>query len=763
MATRSSPRVFVSYSHDSESHKARVFDLVQRLRTDGIDAWSDHFETSPPQGWPRWMQTEVEKADFVVLVCTATYRTRFEGRAEPGTGRGVTWEGLLATQLLYGGELDHARVFAVVFDRHDIEVVPLAARPGSSWVLDVDYPKVLGHLRGIAAFTPVPLGSPPEHEGMPEQMSPLDQLAVLKQQLEAKSEAGADTSELRAAILDLRRQIRDGPSLLPEETLLGRYRLKQIVGDGGFATVWRAFDMHKLTNVAVKVLHGHHLRDASSVDRFAKGAERMATLSHPGVVGIIHEVEVHDDHHHFFVMKWCAGGDLRMVSDAKVSLSAIADALDGLIHAHERGLVHRDVKPGNILLDEAGRGLISDFDLVRAEGSTDGTRTGAGMGSFVYAAPEQLQAAAQVDARADVYGAAMTVAYALTGKDPPLLPLLTHPAYVGALPCGPELWEVLRGALAYDREQRSTTCARLAAAIRAEVARPVDVAVAQPTPAPVIGGPIIQMPATRPVSGSLIQVPTTRLATSRPTWVQDLGKDEYGHWRSFRLGPVEQRMRWIEAGSFTMGSPADEPERNPDEGPQHQVTISRGFWLADTPCTQELWAIVMGDNPSSRMSPLWPVTSVSWNDVRAFLVKLDALLPSFGAVLPTEAQWEYACRAGTSEATYARGGETLGDIAWFMDNSGGRLHDVGTLRCNPWGLHDMLGNVWEWCVDGKRDYRTERVGNPSTPLDESARPVVRGGGYWDTAQHVRAACRRTHRSGSSYRRTGFRLAGTRRR
>lgn len=711
MRTGQAPRVFVSYSHDSEPHAARVLALVQRLRGDGIDAWLDRFVSSPEQGWPRWMQDEVEKADFVVLVCTATYRTRFEGRAEAGSGRGVNFEGVIAGQLLYDGKLDHARVIAVLFEREEVDAVPLAVRPSSRWVLDAGYSELLGHLRGSGAVTPVALGVPLANEGMPEQMSLADQLSVLEEQLELRTVAEQDVTQLRAAILDLRRRIRAGPSVSAGEVLRGRYRLIDEVGRGGFATVWRAYDLRTRTAVAVKLLHGHHVRDGSSVERFIKGAERMAALSHPGVVRIVERPTVHDQHHHFFVMKWCAGGDLRRVRDRQAALAAIADALDGLVHAHEQGFVHRDVKPGNILLDERGHGLISDFDLVRAEGSTDGTKTGAGMGSFVYAAPEQLQAAAQVDARADVYGAAMTVAYALTGVDPPVFPLLTNPGYVDALACGLELRAALRGALGYDREQRTTTCTQLAAAIRAEL--------------------------------------------SGPIWIVEAEPDAHGRWATLRIDEVSQRMRWIEPGSFMMGSPRSDPDALSKEMPQHRIVIGKGFWLADTPCTQALWEAVMGSNPSSRKSPRWPVTDVSWTEVQTFLFTLDALLPSFGAALPTEAQWEYACRAGTSGPTYGDIDEPLGDIAWFDGNSGRVPHDVATKRCNPWGLFDMLGNVWEWCADGKRAYGQAAVQDPVGP---GSSRIVRGGGCWSIALHVRAAYRSTIEPGERDVGFGFRIA-----
>ena len=140
-----------------------------------------------------------------------------------------------------------------------------------------------------------------------------------------------------------------------------------------------------------------------------------------------------------------------------------------------------------------------------------------------------------------------------------------------------------------------------------------------------------------------------------PSWADKngWGTDEYGHWVTFSVEnkqgqKITQRMRWIEPGTFLMGSPENEPERLDDEGPQHSVTIGRGFWLFDTACTQALWEAVMGENPSRFKGADRPVENVSWNDCQDFLQRLNERLPGLDLALPSEAQWEYACRAGTT-------------------------------------------------------------------------------------------------------------------
>ena len=274
-----------------------------------------------------------------------------------------------------------------------------------------------------------------------------------------------------------------------------------------------------------------------------------------------------------------------------------------------------------------------------------------------------------------------------------------------------------------------------------------------------------------------------------PPWAEDWGEDAFGPWVSFVVGGVRQRMRWISPGRFLMGSPEDEPGRYDDEGPRHEVFITRGFWLADTPCTQALWQAVMGENPSHFKSPQRPVEGVSWKNVDAFVGRMNERRDDLRLMLPTEAQWEYACRAGTASATYAgpmeiRGlndAPVLDAIAWYGGNSGvdfdlaegfdssgwgekqyehtrAGTRLVGQKVPNAWGLYDMLGNVWEWCADGKRDYAEAGERDPVGAQGPGVARAVRGGGWVDVARFVRSARRYWVGPGIRDDSLGFRLA-----
>ena len=219
----------------------------------------------------------------------------------------------------------------------------------------------------------------------------------------------------------------------------------------------------------------------------------------------------------------------------------------------------------------------------------------------------------------------------------------------------------------------------------------------------------------------------------------------------------------VTAGSFTMGSPVDEEGRLPDDGPPREVTISRDFWMGKYEVTQGEWVAVMGSNPSqfTDCGPRCPVEQVSWNDVPEFIRRLNYGSAAAGRSaryrLPTEAEWEYAARAGTAGARYG----ALDEIAWYETNSGDRTHPVGRKRANAWGLHDMLGNVWEWTGDWYSEWPSGGVVTDPTGPETGAYRVTRGGSRYSDARQVRSAHRYVVSPRAQYYDSfGFRLVRT---
>ncbi|MGE5341985.1 MAG: formylglycine-generating enzyme family protein [Candidatus Omnitrophota bacterium] len=231
-------------------------------------------------------------------------------------------------------------------------------------------------------------------------------------------------------------------------------------------------------------------------------------------------------------------------------------------------------------------------------------------------------------------------------------------------------------------------------------------------------------------------------------WASDWGEDPMGYWMSFTYKNVRQTFRWIPPGTFWMGSPEEEPERADDER-LHEVILTHGFWLADTCCTQALWQAIMGENPSYFKGESRPIEKISWKDCQKFIDRINHSKEGLALRLPSEAEWEYACRAGTTTPFSFGRNVTPEQVNYhgaypYADGKKGNYReetvDVKFLACNNWGLYEMHGNVWEWCSDWYGDYPIEQATNPKGP-DSGADRVLRGGSWFYFGQDLRSALR----------------------
>ena len=264
-------------------------------------------------------------------------------------------------------------------------------------------------------------------------------------------------------------------------------------------------------------------------------------------------------------------------------------------------------------------------------------------------------------------------------------------------------------------------------------------------------------------------MPTPRVVPDPfpPACATAWGDDRYGLWCEITVKGVVQRLRWIEPGVFWMGSTDEERVsfgvqgddwfKNwiKNEAPRHRVVLTQGFWLAETACTQALWKAVVGDIPSRFTGePDLPVEQVSWDDVATkFLPALNQQLTEAEVLLPTEAQWEYACRAGTKTAYHF--GETITTDQVNFDSQ--RTVPVKALPANLWGLYQMHGNVWEWCADARRSYTQDSATDPDGGQGGSGR-ALRGGSWYDLAGGSRSAYRSGYHRDFRCDLIGFRFA-----
>ena len=695
--------------HNS-ADKPAVEEIARKLKARGIEPWLDKWGLRPGFRWIPEIEKQVREIGAAAV---------FVGTSGIGP-----WQDEEVDAFLRQFHKRKCPVIPVLLPGcpPDPELPPFL--DGRTWVdFRGDADEALERM--IWGITGRRLGDPVPSQATLENTKHLRALYRKRGELERRGES---TAAIDKQLRDLKRQAR-GRELECGEVFGdgGRYEIVEHLGHGGFAEVWRAYDA---TNddaiVALKILHSQYARDATKRQRFLRGARSMKRLDHPSIVRVLGDVPkpdaIRSGDDVFFVMEYLPGGDLRAAVrggklDRAAGLAAVLEIGEALPHAHARGLVHRDVKPANILLTGDGRAKLTDFDLVRAADTTGGTRTQA-MGSFVYAAPEVMRDAAKADARADVFGLAMTAVFVLHGADLPVDALFDTAEFLdNEVETTGAVREVLLRGLARKPKKRTATVEAFCEELRDAFADP---------------------PRRRASSGEISGDP---LFTEIET-------------------PLDGRValwREIPAGGFVMGS-----DRGRDnEKPRHRVEITSPFRLAAVPVTNAQFQAFRPDfkphawnGGSADELPFHPAVKVNWDDAEKFCEWLaDQYDWAKGARLPTEAEWEYACRAGTTTEYWSGDSEQdLSRVGWYGEGSEGTTHPVAEKEPNPWGLYDVHGNVFEWTLthwDGQSDYSEFKGGrkiDPSaSPADLAGHPragrVVRGGSFWISADRARSAYR----------------------
>ncbi len=251
------------------------------------------------------------------------------------------------------------------------------------------------------------------------------------------------------------------------------------------------------------------------------------------------------------------------------------------------------------------------------------------------------------------------------------------------------------------------------------------------------------------------------LSGANPTMDNARKNDSFNERVDLGNGIVLEMVK-VEHGTFTMGKLSNDSDADDDE-PPHRVTLTNDYWLGKYEVTQKQWRAVMGSNPSFFKGDVFPVECVSWDDVQEFCNKLNAKysgkLPSgYEFRLPTEAEWEYASKGGKKSNGYKySGSNSIGDVAWYVDNFGGKTHEVGTKKENELGLYDMSGNVWEWCYDWYGEYSS---GSQTDPIGSNTGSglVFRGGCWGSLSKGCRSSDRYSLAPSGRTSFLGFRLA-----
>ena len=654
------------------------------------------------------------------------------------------------------------------------------------------------------------------------------------------------------------------------------YKIEKVIGEGGMARVYLA--LHKALNrkVAIKVLDHKEKANSDFSNRFLREARIVASLTHPGIV-TIHDVGEHDGHN-YLVMELLPNGEtladkIKAGVDRQYALSIVRQVATALKVAHEKNIVHRDIKPDNIMFRADGSVVLMDFGVARSvdQAATQMTQAGTIIGTPQYISPEQAQGK-DVGPYSDIYSLGIVFFQMLTGKAPytadtPVALVYKHvtepvPKLTGDVAVYQPLLDRM---LAKTREERYSNCDQIITDIdRIEAGKPavqpteilgtadVNQAIAaadnltlvedfpnieqakpaippteilNPAEAATAGRPAIPpteilSPAELAGAGNAAIQPTEVLRPEeiigagntavQPTEVLKPAAVDTGKGKVLTLVEKQEaraasapgisgkrfvpllvivlvsmiaagvytfvdidmgklktlvgldpgavysrvgRLVSVPDGSFRMGSRAGDPAENP----VHTVRINE-FQLGETEVTQKQWQLVMGSAPSYfKACDDCPVDSVSWNDVQKFIKKLNQQT-GLRFRLPTEAEWEYACRSAGKAEKYC-GGSDESRLAWYGDNSDARTHSVARKKANGLGLHDMSGNVWEWTQDCWHDsYDGAPTSGQAWESGACTQRVLRGGSWIGVTAGLSSTGRMGSSAATGNRNFGFRVA-----
>ena len=594
---------------------------------------------------------------------------------------------------------------------------------------------------------------------------------------------------------------------LPVGTVLREFTIQAVIGHGGFGIVYRAGHNELDLTVAIKeylpvelaVREGATVQPRSGTQRkdFEEGLRRFRDEaqalidfdSHPSIVSCREFFRAHGTA--YLVMGYEDGESLAEVLvrreaegrpfTASDLLGVMRPVLEGLERVHAAGVLHRDIKPSNILIRRRdGRPVLIDFGAAKQAAA----RFSKSQAPYTegYAALEQVADAGKLGPWTDMYGVGAVMWRMVAGGKRPWEPpnpvkveKRSHAALGGTedpMPSASELGkgrfplqmlEVIDRCLRLRETERVQAAHELLEALRTASDRSRSAVSADAENPPAAGTVTVQQGSG---AGMVPTAPVARGVNPRASKLvlaglaAGLGLALAAWWSlgSTWTNSLDMEFVWIPDGEFLMGS-LGHGEGTDDDEAWHEVRISRGFWLGKYEVTQGEWEAVMGTNPSdfSDCGPRCPVETVSWDDVQAYIRELNERESGSGYAyrLPTEAEWEYAARAGTFGVRYGEPDE----IAWHWDNSGAKTHPVGQKHANAWGLHDMLGNVWEWTGDWYGRYPSGSVTAPRGPESGSYR-VLRGGGWGSIARGVRSANRNNTSPGTRSSHFGFRLVRT---
>ena len=590
----------------------------------------------------------------------------------------------------------------------------------------------------------------------------------------------------------------------------GKYIIQEKLGAGGMGQVYKAYHPEVAKLVAIKVILPQGKFDTESIKRFEREVKASEKLVHPNIIAVLDSGRINDQL--FMVMELIQGKDLFELINEKGKLAIkeavayIIQAARALEHAHANGVIHRDVKPANLIADSQGLLKIVDMGLAKINAGENEdivsmlTTNTAIMGSADFMSPEQTVSTKNVDTRTDIYSLGASFYFLLTAKvmypqKTVFSKLISHrQAPISSLKLmrpdvSQKLDDVYTKMVAKKVEDRYQSMTKLIldleslgkesgthnllkqdAALNPFQVNGInfldldDISIKPKKSAGIFANKKIALFC----AGLFVAVGLllAMFFITKNTWVKNDPNNTDDAQEAFLEPPFDNNqaqeaqqalaktlglavetqvdlgrginlaMILIPQGKFVMGSPLSEPGHKSDEA-QHQVVFSRPYFIGKNEVTQEQWEAVMGDNPSQIKGAKLPVTNISWLDCQNFISKLNSKTES-NYRLPTEAEWEFACRSGAKSA-YSVGDKITKNDANYENVKGG-AKPVGSYKPNAFGLYDMHGNVWEFCSDWYGAYSAGKSLDPMGIKNGRDR-VLRGGSFFVDGLLLRSSTR----------------------
>ncbi len=503
------------------------------------------------------------------------------------------------------------------------------------------------------------------------------------------------------------------------------YKIIKKIGDGSLGEVFIGEDENLGLKIVAKLIQPASLKNPEIVNRIKKDTKIQTSLSHPNINSVFNFII--EQNNMYLILEYAAGKTLKEIIkqtgliEEQRALNIFKQILGTVSFGHKKGIIHYNLKPCNIMLDNKDKIKILDYGVANILGRQGMIKAGIDMGTLYYLSPEQIKEETDIDQRTDIYSLGIIFFEMLTG---------VLPFGVNVKSSFGVMNEIVTHKILNIKELKPEISDQTAAVVMKMINKRKE----------------LRYLNCCECGGDL------QLAKSKVNNKSECLSESKTIGLHAKL--IIPKMVLVEAGIFNRDI------SNPLSAEKKMRTVSvDSFYIGKFPVTQNEWLEIIGNNPSNFIGDSLPVEQVSWNDIQTFLEKLNAKTGKKYR-LPTEAEWEYAARGGKKSKGYNySGSNNIEDVVWYSGNSNHQTHPVGTKKPNELGIFDMTGNVWEWCKDWYEDnyFKNSVHNNPKGP-ETGVERVLRGGSWVNYADGCRISNRSWDKPENNNNYSGFRVA-----